>query len=69
MLPMGRILTAPQYKISYGNFAPIAQLDRVAGYEPVGWPFESAWARQPEIYQISHPLTKWDFVLYLFMDS
>ena len=27
-------------------YAPVAQLDRVTGYEPVGRGFESLWARQ-----------------------
>ena len=28
------------------EYVPIAQLDRVTGYEPVGRGFESLWARQ-----------------------
>ena len=29
------------------NFAPVAQLDRAAGFEPVGWRFESSQACRP----------------------
>ena len=42
------------------RYAPVAQLDRVTGYEPVGQGFESLTARQTKIRS-----RKWaDFRLY-----
>ena len=36
------------------NHAPIAQLDRVIGFEPIGREFESLWAHHSEIQNICY---------------
>jgi hypothetical protein len=43
-------------------YAPVAQLDRVTGFEPVGREFESLWARQLSflllLLEISFPISR-----------
>ena len=51
-------------RITFVAYAPVAQLDRVTGYEPVGQGFESLLAHQSK-----NPvdLRRWDFCLFYYV--
>lgn len=40
------LLWVHRFKSYTFRHAPIAQLDRASGFYPLGWEFESLWARQ-----------------------